>query len=109
MSGFFVAGLEGGGALRRKTPEATVHFSAILEPEGDSERRRYLFFPRHCRLAALVVFSGTHFQGTPETRVESGCRTKGHGWPDFGSPLRWPPPGQGWRRKGGMTRVDCVA
>jgi hypothetical protein len=38
-SGFFVAGLEGWGSPRRKIPEAAVHVSAILEPEGDSERR----------------------------------------------------------------------
>jgi hypothetical protein len=38
-SGFFVAGLEGWGSPRRRTPEAAVHVSAILEPEGDSERR----------------------------------------------------------------------
>src|ERR1019366_8335622 len=41
-SPFFVAGLEGGGSPRRKIPEAAVHFSAILEPEGDSERRQHL-------------------------------------------------------------------
>jgi hypothetical protein len=40
-SGFFVAALEGWGAPRRKIPEAAVQVSAILEPEGDSERRRH--------------------------------------------------------------------
>jgi hypothetical protein len=32
--GVFRRGLEGGGSPRRKIPDAAVHLSAILEPEG---------------------------------------------------------------------------
>ena len=37
--GVFRRGARRWGSPRRKIPEAAVHVSAILEPEGDSERR----------------------------------------------------------------------
>ena len=40
--GVFRRGARRWGSPRRKTPEAAVHVSAILEPEGDSERRVHL-------------------------------------------------------------------
>jgi hypothetical protein len=41
--GVFRRGARRWGSPRRKIPEAAVHVSAILEPEGDSERRPHLF------------------------------------------------------------------
>jgi hypothetical protein len=41
-SGFFVAGLEGGGPRDEKSRWRRCISDAILEPEGDSERRLHL-------------------------------------------------------------------
>src|ERR1700692_3841880 len=53
--GVFRRGARRWGCPRRETPEAAVQFSAILEPEGDSEPWLQLLFLYTCSFGAVRI------------------------------------------------------